>query len=494
MGDEPPQRVPVDTSGSFVLPNTRAENSLVRVKATDQAGNTASTGFSVIRKGLQVLSVQLAGRSPDAEGRVYVQDDQVAVRITTVGVPFSDRAFAMLLDDKGAVQRPVELERLGGPADLRRRKARALSEGAGKVVRTLRIVFGTDAASARSYSHDIKVVCDREPPSISATIDGTIRRSSDRGATRFPTVRLRICDNVGLSERSPERLVKWTRSNDSGKHLVIVPASPPSSQPSWGRPISFLIVAPAGPPREGRYEFAIEARDRAGNAASRPFAIQLTPPAVALVAIGGQEFPSPVGESSESPLPVRSETVAVTLRAPKTLAPASQVGGARVPGRRKRHEDRVPARRRLRHGHARPRRAAAAGRRRPAYRARAPGLPLENPASQRADELATVYYFFDRDAPSWSVSRANKVGDRGCTPRLDQGRGARRPPHRGDRRRGVRIRGGSGRGLRASSPRPRSARTRSRSGSRTTTPSAASRCVSSRSASRIWQATSPGFP
>jgi formylglycine-generating enzyme required for sulfatase activity len=411
IGGADPVAVPVDADGGFALPQVEAEEFVVKIEAADQAGNRASTEFVVIRKGLQVTSIQVGAREPDAEGRVFVQEDLVSLRVAAFGVPPTDRVYAKLFDDDGVEQQSVELARLEVPQVFGTPELRLFPEGATSVARRLRIVFGTDETSSRAYSPEVKVICDREPPAISVTVDGTNEEVlGTRIVNRFPALRVRITDNVALAERAPRLFTSWSRSNETAPDLVLEQTAP-SSRAAAAAPteVTFRVGPPQGPPSENRYAFKVAAKDRAGRTASREFVLQIRPPDVALLSVAGRTSLARFGESAANPLKVPSETLAVSVRAPTDptlsctmIVKAFPEGG--MPNRGDFPLSSDPEKPVLDFVVSLPRpvggRLVESGRL---------VFLLEDGTSARPEELATIYYLLDRDLPSWTVIRGTRV-------------------------------------------------------------------------------------
>jgi eukaryotic-like serine/threonine-protein kinase len=411
IGDADAVVVPVDADGGFSLPSVQAEEFVVKLEAADQAGNRASTEFVVIRKGLQVTSIQVGAREADAEGRVFVQDDVVSLRVAAVGVPQTDQAWAKLFADDGVEQESVKLDRLGGSQVFGTSDLRLFPEGAASVARRLRVVFGNDETSSRTYSPEVKLICDREPPSISVTIDGTNEEMrGTRVVNRFPALRVRVTDNVALAERDPRQYLSWVRSNETARDLVIQQAAP-ATRGADAAPteVTFLVGPPPGPPSENRYAFRVAARDRAGRTASREFVLRVRPPDVALLSVAGRTSLARFGESAANPLKVQSETLAVSVRAPTDPALSCTMVVKAFP------DDGMPNRGDfpLSSDPEKPVLDFVVSLPRPVgdrlvERGRLVFL-LEDGTSSRPEELATIYYLLDRDLPSWTVIRGTRV-------------------------------------------------------------------------------------
>jgi serine/threonine protein kinase len=403
-----PVRVAVEGDGTFQLPPMDAGEFEVRVEGRDEAGNLAVVDFRVVRKGLQITSVRVGGAEPDAEGRVFVKDDRIPIRLAAIGVPDSENAFAVLFDDRGAERASVRLDRVDGePNFFEGRDLRVFPQGADRVELKLKILFGKTAATARSFSHDLAVVYDREPPAILVTFEGSEEEVGDhRTVGRFPPLKVRLTDNVALVEEPTAVAITWTRADHAVPDVVLEPDPVPASRSSYGPTLlTYTIDPPPGTLFPNRFEFSIRARDRTPREpVRRSFVVEVVPTDVAILSVADQSGFAQFGESAARPLLLNRENVAVSIRPPRspcacTLAiKAFPEGGTEVVRRFPLDgSEGVP---KVDFVVALPKAADA----RLIEHGRLVFL-LEETGTARADELATVYYLLDRDLPSWEVTR-----------------------------------------------------------------------------------------
>ena len=221
-------------------------------RATDQAGNPASTEFIVIRKGLQVLSVQLGGREPDAE-------DGLRAGRRGRRAHHDRRSPGLRHGVREAPRRPGRRagDRSSSSASTTRRSSGPRSSGSSRRARPAWCErSASSSARTRWRRARIRATLQRRLRPRAAHDLGH-RRRDDRGdrrqASRRPGSRRfasSICDNVGLAEGSPERFVRGRARTAPRRTWRSCPRSPPANQPTCGpSEISFLIAAPPGPPR-----------------------------------------------------------------------------------------------------------------------------------------------------------------------------------------------------------------------------------------------------
>jgi hypothetical protein len=409
VGDAVAVDVPVDASGAFTLPPIESEESFVRITGRDAAGNEASTEFRVARTGLQVTSVRVDGVEPDDDGRIFVKHDKVALRIAAVGLSAMDSVFASILGDGDRLVDTVSLSRsVSDPVVFEAADLRLYPEGADWAIRRLRVLFGRTAATAKSFSRDVEIVYDREPPVISVTLDGgPDEMRGTRVVGRFPRLVVRVTDNLALTGAPPEDLVTWTRSDRSAPDVVIEPSAESLADSRHGpSEILLTIDRPPGPPRPNRFDFVVAARDRTGrDPVKRVFTIEVAPSDVAVLAVAERTDFSRFSVSAEHPMILSRENVTVSMRPPREGAPPCKLV-VKVFG-----EDGTDVVRPFSLDGADGVQSVdfvvllpkAAGGRLVEHGRMV--LLLEEAGVARPDELATVYYLLDREPPTWEVDR-----------------------------------------------------------------------------------------